>query len=80
MTKQYTLEGTDTDLSAACEGFLKARAAMALAKNELAQAQDLLVTEMTDANKESIRHEGRLFSIRFHESNQTLMVKMVKVV
>lgn len=72
---QDTMEGTDTEISIACDAVLEARAAVKEATSVLHAADATLIKLMQDASKKSIKHGGSRFQLVHEEEKNKIQIK-----
>ncbi len=72
---QDTMEGTDTDISIACDAVLEARAEVKKVTKVLHAADETLIELMQSKKKKSIKHEGHRFQLVHEEEKNKIQIK-----
>lgn len=72
---QETMEGTDTDLSEACDAVLEARQAVKSANASLHESEEALISIMQSSGKKSVKHGGSRFQLVHQEEINKIQIK-----
>ncbi len=65
----------DSSLAKACDQFLEARDGLEQAKEAVEAARNLLVVEMEKVRRTSVKHSGRIFTLRQTDPKVSITVK-----
>lgn len=65
----------DSDLAKACDGYIDARDGLEKAKEGLEAARNALVVQMDKVRRTSIKHAGRIFTLRQTDPRVSITVK-----
>lgn len=72
---QDTMDGTDTDLSEACDAVMEARQAVKAANASLHESEEALISIMQSNGKKSIKHAGSRFQLVHQEEINKIQIK-----
>ena len=72
--EQTTIPGTETELSEAVDRFLKAKASVDESAASRDEAGEEVLRMMKELGKQSVKHDGKLLTIRHFDSKDTLSV------
>ncbi len=72
---QLTIEGTDTELSKACDKLLEAQTGMQEARGEYDSCVGKMLSLMKNSGKKSIKHDGRIIRWTHVEEKDKIQIK-----
>lgn len=72
---QLVIEGTDTELSKACDSLLESRTSLTEARAEFNAAESRVIKLMSDSSKKSIKHDGFIIRLAHQEEKDKIQIK-----
>ena len=75
MEDQMEIEGTETDLSKACDDLISVKRSLEEAKDDLDRVIQIVISELHKIDKLSIVHRGKVISIKHFEEKESVSVR-----
>lgn len=72
---QITIEGTDTELSKACDQLLECRTELVEARSKFNAAENKIIALMSGSGKKSVKHDGYIIRWAHVEEKDKVQIK-----